>query len=142
MQVREIMTKDIETIVPSAALIEAARKMKSLNVGVLPVSENGAIVGMLTDRDLVIRGLAEGSDAGSMQVADIMSRDVVHCPSDASVEEAALLMEERQVRRLVVLDNGFPIGIVTLGDLAAKTGSEQLKGETLEAVSQPCSPVR
>ncbi len=142
MQIREIMTKDIETVGPADEILEAAGKMKTLNIGALPVSENGTVVGMLTDRDMVIRALAEQKDAGSMHVADIMSRDIVHCAPDAGIEDAAMLMEEKQVRRLLVLDGGSPVGIVSLGDIAAKTGAEQLKGETLEAVSQPCGPDR
>jgi len=117
--------------------------MKSLNIGVLPVKEANKIIGVLTDRDIVIRALAEGKDTESITVKDVMSSEIARCSSGDSVEVAMNIMKEKKVRRLMVLDaDNSPVGIISLGDIAAKTESEQLIGQTLEAVSQPCCPSR
>jgi len=143
MNVSEIMTTDFEMIDSTCSLLEAAEKMKSLNVGFLPVREGTRLIGLVTDRDLVIRGLAEGADPRSTQVKDIISSEIVSCFDDDSIEEAARLMEDNQVRRLVVVDHDqTPVGIVSIGDIAVKSGQEQLAGEILERVSEPAAPVR
>jgi CBS domain-containing protein len=143
MQVKEIMTKDFEMVNSSETLIDAAGKMKSLNVGVLPVREGNKIVGLLTDRDIVIRALAENRDARTTTVKDVMTSEIARCTTEDSVDDASRIMRENKVRRLLVVDNdGTPVGIVSLGDIAAKTESEQLAGQTLEHVSQPATPSR
>jgi CBS domain-containing protein len=143
MNVSEIMTTDFEMIDATSSLTEAAEKMKSLNVGFLPVKEGTRLAGLLTDRDIVIRGLAEGRDPGSTQVKDIISSEVVYCYDDDSVEDAARLMEDNQIRRLIAVNRDqTPVGIVTIGDIAVKSGQEQLAGEVLERVSEPAAPVR
>ena len=143
MNVNEIMTTDFEMIDATSSLIEAAEKMRSLNVGFLPVREGTRLAGILTDRDIVIRGLAEGLDPRRTSVKDIISSDIVYCFEDESVEDAARLMEDNQVRRLIVVDHDqTPVGIVSIGDIAVKSGQEQLAGEILERVSEPATPVR
>ena len=143
MQVKEIMTTNFEMINSSEQITEAAKKMKTLNVGVLPVKEGNKIIGMITDRDIVIRALAENKDLGNVMIKDVMSTEIARCSSEDSIEDAANIMKEKKLRRLIVLDNeNIPVGIVSLGDIAAKAESEQLAGQTLEAVSQPCSPSR
>ena len=142
MKVNEIMTTDFEMIDSTASLIEAAEKMKSLNVGFLPVKEGTRLAGLLTDRDIVIRGLAEGLDPGSTPVKDIISSEVVYCDEDDSVEEAARRMEDNQIRRLIIVNHDqTPVGILSIGDIAVKSGQEQLAGEILERVSEPAAPV-
>jgi len=143
MNVSEIMTTDFEMIDSTCSLIEAAEKMKSLNVGFLPVKEGTRLAGLLTDRDIVVRGLAEGRDPGATQVKDILSSEVVYCYDDDSVEDAARLMEDNQIRRLIVVNhNQTPVGIVSIGDIAVKSGQEELAGEILERISEPAAPVR
>ncbi len=143
MNVSEIMTTDFEMIDSTCSLIEAAEKMKSLNVGFLPVKEGTRLAGLLTDRDIVIRGLAEGLDPGSTQVKDILSSEVVYCYDDDSVEDAARLMEDNQIRRLIVVNhNQTPVGIVSIGDIAVKSGQEELAGEVLERISEQAAPAR
>ncbi len=143
MNVSEIMTTDFEMIDATSSLIEAAEKMRSLNVGFLPVREGTRLAGILTDRDIVIRGLAEGLDPGSTQVKDIISSEVVYCYDDDSVEDAARLMEDNQIRRLIVVNHDqTPVGILSIGDIAVKSGQEQLAGEVLERISEPAAPVR
>jgi CBS domain-containing protein len=142
MRISEIMTTDFEMIDSTRPLREAAEKMKSLNVGFLPVKEGTRLIGLITDRDIVIRGLAEGLDPGFAQVKDIISSDIVYCYEDDSVEDAAKLMEEHQVRRLIVVNHDqTPVGIVSLGDLAVKLGEDRLSGEVLERISEPAAPV-
>src|SRR5207248_8749950 len=126
---------------PSASLQEAAGKMKALDVGPLPVCEGDQLVGMLTDRDITVRATAEALPPGLGRVQDVMTPDVVYCFEDQDVQEAARLMREHQIRRLVVLNRDKRLaGIVSLGDLAVETGDEKLAGETLERVSEPASP--
>ncbi len=143
MNVSEIMTTDFEMIDATSSLIEAAEKMKSLNVGFLPVKEGTRLAGLFTDRDIVIRGLAEGLDPRTTQVKDIISSEVVYCYDDDSVEDAARLMEDNQIRRLIVVNHDqTPVGIVSIGDIAVKSGQEQLAGEILERISEPAARVR
>jgi CBS domain-containing protein len=141
MQVKDVMTKGAECVTPSTSLQEAASKMKTLDVGPLPVCEGDQLVGMLTDRDITVRATAEALPPRLGQVRDVMTPDAVYCFEDQDVQEAAGLMQEHQVRRLVVLNRDKRlVGIVSLGDLAVETGDEKLAGETLEQVSEPASP--
>jgi CBS domain-containing protein len=134
MQLKEVMTRRVETIEPSTGLRQAAKTMKDLDVGVLPVCDGDRLVGLVTDRDLTVRGLAEGSAAS---VAEVMTPEVAFCFEDQELAEAANLMEERQIRRIPVLSREKRlVGMVSLGDLA-NTGDQALAGEVLERVSQP-----
>jgi len=141
MQVKEIMTKGAECVSPSSTLQEAARKMKTLDVGPLPICDNDRLTGMITDRDITVRAVAEGCDPKTTTVKDVMTPDVVYCFEDQDVREATKLMKEHQIRRLVVLNRDKRlVGIVSLGDLAVDTGDEALAGRTLEQVSEPSRP--
>src|SRR5262245_19709030 len=102
--VKEIMTRDVQVIHPDHTLQEAAEKMKALNVGPLPVCEEGRLIGIITDRDITVRATAEGTDSWTEKVRDVMTREVVYCYEDHNVQDAARLMKDNQVRRLVVLD--------------------------------------
>jgi len=138
MQVREIMSSGVECIGPDASLADAARKMKDLDIGALPVCEQDRLSGIITDRDIVVRAIATGKDPQSTKVKDAMSTDVCCCSEDDDIQEAARLMKEKQIRRLVVMNQDQRIvGIVSLGDLATESEDEHLKAETLEEVSQP-----
>lgn len=144
MQISEVMTIGAECTNPRATLHQAAQKMRDLDIGTLPVcGDNDRLVGMVTDRDITIRAVAEGQDPDTTQVQDIMTPDVIYCFEDQDVNEAAHLMQENQVRRLVVLNRDDRlVGIVSLGDLAVETGDMQLAGCTIEAVSEPAEPRR
>jgi CBS domain-containing protein len=138
MQVKDVMTKGAECVRPDDTLQDAARKMKGLDVGPLPVCDNDRLVGMITDRDITVRAVAEGKDPRSARVRDAMTEGVCYCFEDDDVADAARLMKEKQIRRLVVLNRDKRLaGIVSLGDLAVETGDEHLAGQTLEHVSQP-----
>jgi CBS domain-containing protein len=118
--------------------------MRELNVGSLPVvEENHKLVGVVTDRDITVRATAEASDPNATAVRDIMTPQVTFCFDDQNVVDAAHLMEEKQIRRLIVLDRlQHLVGIVSLGDLAVKNPDERLITEALEGVSFPAAPVR
>jgi CBS domain-containing protein len=136
MQVSDVMTMGAQCVRPSNSLQEAALMMKYLNVEALPVCENDRLVGLLTDRDVEVRAGAEGYDNRANSVQDVMTPEVRCCFEDQDVQEAAQLMRERQVYRLIVLNNDKRlVGIVALGDLAVETGDEKLAGATLEPIS-------
>jgi len=143
MHVSEVMTRHVEVIDSDAPLKEAASKMKTLDVGLIPVCDGDKLRGLLTDRDITVRGVAEGYDPSKTKVADIMSTDLAYCFEDDEIDAALNLMEKRQIRRLPVISRQKQlVGIVSLGDLAVHTGQKARVGETLEEVSQPASPKR
>ena len=133
MLVKEIMTHRLEYILPTATLREAAGKMRDLNIGSLPVAENGKLIGMITDRDICCRGVGDGYDPVRTEVREIMSRDVAFCFSYDTVNDAVRQMEQRHIRRLAVLNNDKTIaGLLSVDDLAHY--SRQLAGEVLDTV--------
>ena len=115
--VAEVMTKNPETLPATATVAEAAQIMRDKNIGDVIVLEGDAVCGIVTDRDIVIRGLAEGGDVQT-KLGDICSKDLTTLDVDAKIGDAVKLMEEKAVRRLPVVEDGKPIGIVTLGDLS------------------------
>jgi CBS domain-containing protein len=138
MLLREMMTANFQDIPADATLTQAAERMKLLDIGAMPVRENDHLVGMITDRDIAVRGVAERRDPKKTRVRDAMSPDVCFCYEDDSVESAAKLMEEKQIRRLAVFDrSGRAIGMVSLGDLAVRNHDDRLSGEVLGRVSKP-----
>jgi CBS domain-containing protein len=138
MKVKNVMTPAPQCVGPDTPVKEAARQMRSLNVGVLPVCSNDRIVGMVTDRDLAMRTLAEECDIDQACVRDAMTPQVVYCFEDDEVQGAAQKMEERQVRRLPVVNKDKRlVGIVSLGDIATRVRDDRLSGEVLECVSEP-----
>jgi len=142
MQVREIMTKNVEAIQTGSTIKEAAEKMKRFDVGAMPVFDDGEAVGILTDRDITIRAVAEGHDPTRMSVKEVMTKEVIFCREDESVEYAADLMKQKQVRRLLIKDSqGKVVGILSLGDIATRVEKEQA-GETIRQVSHPSEPNR
>lgn len=140
MKVHQIMTARPRCIGPDNTLVEAAGLMRELDVGGLPICEDERLAGMVTDRDIVVRGTAEGCDPNSTPVRDVMSLGIIAVSADQEVEEAARLMEEKQVRRLPVLDRARRlVGIVALGDLAISS-NPAFSGMALRDVSQPSHP--
>jgi CBS domain-containing protein len=143
MKVKDVMTSRVECIRPETTLQEAAAKMKALNVGPLPVCEGDRPVGIVTDRDIVIRAIAEGRDPRTTQTKDVMTKDVVTVQESDDVKTAARFMKDRQIRRVVVVGNDQRVvGIVSLGDIAVDTHDDKLSGDVLEKVSaDPVMPV-
>ena len=143
MQIREIMTRDPVVTPPETTLQEAAKVMRDLDSGVLPIGEDDRLLGILTDRDITVRATAEGKDPNSTPVREVMSSEVVACFEDEDEQEAAAKMQEHQLRRLVVLDrNERLVGIVSMGALALYTTDDRLAGEVTEAVSEPTDTER
>jgi CBS domain-containing protein len=143
MQLKDAMTHGTEVINPEATLQEAARKMQRLDVGPLPVCDGDRLVGMLTDRDITVRAVAEGCDPTTTTVREAMTPELLYCFEDQDVQEAARLMSQYQVRRLPILNrNKRLVGMVSLGDLAVNTGDQQQAGAVLEQVSEPTGPRR
>jgi CBS domain-containing protein len=133
------MSRKPETVQPGDTLEAAARKMRECEVGILPVLEGGELRGVLTDRDIVVRAIAQGLDPASARVHQAMTDQAYCCWEDEPLAEARLKMEVRAVRRLVVLDtSGRLIGLISLDDLASV--SEGQAGEVLERVTAPEDP--
>ncbi len=141
MQLKNVMTRRVEVVHPNATLQEAAQKMKAMDVGPLPVCEGDRLKGMLTDRDITVRATAEGRDPRTTKVREVMTPEIVYALEEQSVQEAARLMEDQHIRRLLVLNRDQRlVGIVSLGDLALGTGDEKLAGGVLKRVSEPSKP--
>jgi|SRR3990172_2030667 len=123
MLVQDAMTRRVETIGPDETLQTAASRMKALNIGALPVREDDRIIGMLTDRDIVIRGVANGMNPVQATVRDSMTPQIVKCFEDQPLHEVAILMQEHCIRRIIVLDsNEKLVGFLSLDDLAMTAG--------------------
>ena len=136
MKVGEVMTRDVVLIAPSDTICDAARKMAECDAGALPVGENDRLVGVITDRDIAIRAVAQGK-APTTKVRDIMSEEVLYCYDDQDLEEVAQNMSEMKIRRLPVVNREKRlVGIISLGDLARNEDA----GKTGETVSHICEP--
>ena len=134
MRIQEIMSRSVQLTAPDTTIGEAARKMRDEGVGALPVGENDRLIGMVTDRDIVIRGVADGRDRAS--VRDVMSKGIIYCYEDDDIAKAAESMSRHQVRRLPVINRDKRlVGVIALADLGRKS-SEQAK-TALGAISQP-----
>ena len=136
MKVREIMSKDCKVIDPNTTFQEAAKIMRDKDVGCLPIGEHDRLVGIITDRDLVVRGLVNGKDVQSAKVKDAMTPKCLYCFEEDTIEEASENMAKNQVRRLPVLNSTKRlVGVISLGDLCCK-GSKQTAAEALESISK------
>ncbi|HET6922257.1 MAG TPA: CBS domain-containing protein [Anaeromyxobacteraceae bacterium] len=134
MLVRDAMTPRAETIGPEETLQAAAMKMRALNLGALPVKDDDHLVGMVTDRDLAIRGVAAGRDPARTPVREAMTPQVVWCFEDQDTLEAARIMEDKAIRRVMVLDRRERlVGLLSVDDLAASARQERLAGEVLDS---------
>jgi CBS domain-containing protein len=141
MLIKDVMTRNVEEIGSLATLQDAAEKMKSCDVGALPVCENDKLVGILTDRDIAVRAVANGQDPTQTPVYEVMSPTAIYCYEDEDIRDAAELMEQKQIRRLVVFNrNQRVVGIVSLGDIATRLGNDRISADVLEQVSQPSQP--
>jgi CBS domain-containing protein len=136
MKVKEIMTSDVEVVHPDDTLHTAAQKMRDRDIGFLPVIDGGELIGVLTDRDFVVRAMADGMKINTMIGRNIMTSPGIHCFDDQEVDEAAQIMQEHRIRRLVILsrNDGSVVGVVSLGDLAVHSASDT-SGEVLQSVS-------
>ena len=140
MKVRDIMTTQLVTVAPSATVADAARKMRDADIGNVLVTDDGRPVGIITDRDIAVRVVAEGKDVNQAQVGDFMSTELITGLPDWDVEDAAEILAEEQIRRLPVVENGRLMGIVSLGDIAVQLMEEEVTAEALERISEPAMP--
>jgi CBS domain-containing protein len=134
--VRDAMTEDLRSIGASASAVDAAQRMREGDVGSLPVVENEMLVGMITDRDITTRVVAEAADPRTTSVEDVYSRDVITVEPDTSLDEALRLMARHQVRRVPVVEKGKLVGIVAQADIALKGSGGEIS-TLVEAVSEP-----
>jgi CBS domain-containing protein len=143
MKISEVMTRDVRVVQPNRTVREAARLMDEMNVGVLPVCDGRRLLGMITDRDITVRAVAEGKDPRTTTVREAMTEEIIYGFEDQDVQEAARTMQEHQVRRLLVMNRDKRlVGIVSLGDLATESGDARKSGEVLQDVSEPSQPQR
>ena len=134
----QIMTSDVEVVRPETTAFEVASTMKHLDVGALPVCDGRRLLGMVTDRDIVVRAVAEGRDPRLISAQDVMTKELIYAQEDDAVQRGADLMRRHQIRRLPIVDRQKQlVGIVSLGDLAVDLGDDHLSGATLEQVSKP-----
>ena len=139
-KVMEVMTKDVEIISPNDTLKDAAEKMRTLNVGPLPVVDGDKLMGIITDRDIVVRAVSKGLDPNNTRVSDAMTGDVECVYENDDISKVAQKMKEEQIRRILVVNQDKKlVGIVALGDLA-ETMDTQEAGQTLESISEPSQP--
>jgi CBS domain-containing protein len=139
-QVADAMTRGVRTVCPSDNLVQAAQAMTELDIGALPVCDGDRLVGMITDRDIVIRGVAQGQANDRMHVAEVMTEEAAWCYDDDKVEEVLDRMRALQIRRLPVVDRHKRlVGMLSLGDIAVKATGEDT-GEALKGISDPSEP--
>ena len=140
MKAREIMTKDPRTVTPDTGLQEVARLMQTEDVGIIPVVEAGGrnLLGVVTDRDIALRVVADGKDATSTKVGDVMSKGVRTCKEDDSVDDVMDVMGREQVRRIPIVDDrGALVGIVAQADVVRDAKNDRKAERTVEKISEP-----
>jgi len=140
MRIAEIMTRDVQSVAGNSDLLSVARHMRDLDVGVIPVVDNGTLLGVITDRDIVIRAVANGINPQEAQVRDYMSPEPTTVSPNDDVQQAAELMARQQIRRLPVVEGGKLVGILSIGDVAVDAGKDKLTGDALEQISEPAQP--
>ena len=135
MNIRDVMTPNPRSVSPNDPIQNAARIMRDEDTGAVPVVDGGRPVGIVTDRDIVIRAVADGGQL-DRPVRDIVTSSIVAATPEMSTREAAELMSEHQIRRLPVVENDRLVGIVSIGDLAVKEGRDGRIGDTLQHISE------
>ena len=136
MQIKDVMSHDVEIVAPDLPVCDAAIKMRDSDIGFLPVGENDRLVGMITDRDIAVRAVAEGKDPRSCHVRDAMTHEVLYCFEDQDTSEAAELMSEHQIHRLPILNRDKRlVGVLSVGDLARAEHGTTAKA--MEGISRP-----
>ena len=143
-RVADVMTRGVRSMSPTDTVLLAAQAMDELNVGVIPVCEGDKLVGMVTDRDIVVRGVAQATDTKAMKLADVMSTNVRCAKEDEDVDEVLNEMAQAQIRRMPVVDGDeHLVGMITIGDIAAKAKNEDRDvGQSLSEISEPAEPDR
>jgi CBS domain-containing protein len=141
MKVRDIMTKSVATISPEATIKDAAQMMQRHNVGSIPVVDTNGLVGIVTDRDIVVRNIASGQDPSSTPIKNVMTSQVTTVTPDEDVNKITQMMSSRQIRRVPVVENQKLVGMVSLGDLATTGMTNMEASEALAEISKPSKPL-
>jgi len=143
MNVKEIMTRDVQTIVPDDTIQHAAKLMDDLNVGILPIHDGTRVVGVITDRDITVRAISLGLMPTEHAVSDFMTDEVYYCMEEDGIESVADNMAHIQIRRMPVLDrDNHLVGIISLGDIATHASQYRTTAEALRKISEPSQPDR
>lgn len=138
MKLKKVMTKHVTVVSPNTPIQEVAKHMKDIESGFIPVCDGKRVKGMITDRDIVLRAVAPNKQTTQAFAKDIMTPEVIYCYEDDDIQEAAKLMQEKQIRRLIVLDRDKNlVGVVSLGDLYGMLGNGKLASKTLSEISKP-----
>jgi len=140
MKVRDIMTKQVAYINPDSKVIEAAQLMQKHNIGSVPVCDQSGVVGIVTDRDIVLRSISNGKNPQDTPVRDVMTGQVKTATPDMDVDEVAKLMATHKVRRMPVVENNSLVGMVSLGDIAVNNQYNFEASEALAEISKPAKP--
>ncbi len=135
MKVRKAMHEGVVWVSPDTSISDIAARMRDNDIGAVPVGENDRLIGMVTDRDIVCRGLADGRDAQTLTARDVMTSGIIYCEEDEDIEDALELMEKKKIRRLPVInDDKRMVGMLSLGDISHAV-SEELTAQVVKAVS-------
>lgn len=137
MKVKDVMTKNVAYVKPDASIMDAARIMQQNDVGSVPVCDQTGVVGIVTDRDIVVRNVITGTDPKSTPVSNIMTTNIATVSSNADIDQLGELMADKQIRRIPVVDNNMLVGIVALGDLAADRRFDTEASVALTDISKP-----
>lgn len=140
MKIKEVMTESVASLNEEDTVERAAQLMKEYNIGSIPVCNGEKIIGIITDRDIALRTVAEGENTKKQSVREVMTSNPVVGKSEMEADDAARIMSERQIRRLPIVENNNLIGIVSLGDLAVTSKLKDNAQEALTDISAPCSP--
>jgi CBS domain-containing protein len=140
MKVRDIMTKNVAYINPNSTVVEAAQLMQKHNVGSIPVGDQTGVIGIVTDRDIVVRNIAHGNNPQNTTVKDVMTSSVTTATPDMDVDAISKIMAVNQIRRVPVVENNMIVGMVALGDVAADNRFDTEASEALTEISRPANP--
>ena len=136
-QIRDVMTKNPECVSEKDSVLQVARIMRDQDTGVVPVVDGKKIIGLITDRDIVVRAIAEGKEINSVKVNEVMTKSVRSVKEDSTVDEVLNLMGNAEIRRVPVVNrNNELVGIVSIGDLASRTNKDNKVGKTVENISE------
>ncbi|VTZ21463.1 CBS domain-containing protein YhcV [Methylocella tundrae] len=135
MKIKKIMHKGVEWVSPDTPVMALAKKMQQLDIGAIPIGENDRLIGMVTDRDITVRGVANGKDLSRLTARDVMTAGIIYCRDNEDVDDVARIMESKQVRRLPVIDaNKRMVGMISLGDVS-HAASQKIAADVTRAVS-------
>ncbi|ACL76131.1 CBS domain-containing protein [Ruminiclostridium cellulolyticum] len=140
MKVKDIMTTNVTYVEPNASILDTAKLMQQHNVGSIPVCDKGSVVGMVTDRDIVVRNIAIGKNPQQTPVSDIMTTGVTSVSPDMEMSQVTKMMADSQIRRVPVVDQNNLVGIVALGDVATDAKFDTEVADTLTEISRPSKP--